>query len=46
VIRALESTTDGRYVVSDYRWGGFGMTFDRYLIKDVNKQTAIKTFSQ
>ena len=46
VIRALESTTDGRYVVSDYRWGGFGMTFDHYLIKDVNKQTAIKTFSQ
>ncbi len=46
VIRALESTTDGRYVVSDYRWGGFGMNFDHYLIKDVNKQTAIKTFSQ
>jgi len=46
VIRALESTTDGRYVVSDYRWGGFGMNFDHYLIKDVDMQTAIKTFSQ
>ena len=45
-IRALESTTDSLYVVSDYKWAGFGMTFDRHLIKATDKQTAIKTFSQ
>lgn len=45
-IRALESTTDSLYVVSDYRWSGFGMKFDHYIIKGVDKQTAIKTFSQ
>lgn len=45
-IRALESTTDSLYVVSDYRWESFGMKFDRYIIKGVDKQTAIKTFSQ
>jgi hypothetical protein len=32
-IRALERTADGQYVVSDYSWGGFGLTFDHYIIK-------------
>ena len=45
-IRALESTTDSLYVVSDYKWSGFGMKFDRFIIKGVNQETAIKTFSQ
>ena len=45
-IRALEKAGDGLYVVSDYKWGGFGMAFDHYIIKGVNKETAIKTFSQ
>ena len=45
-IRALESASNGLYAVSDYRWGGFGMTFDQYIIKGVNRETAIKTFSQ
>jgi hypothetical protein len=45
-IRALESTADSLYVVSEYKWSGFGMAFDHYLIKGVNKQTAIKAFSQ
>ena len=45
-IRALESTTDSLYVVTEYKWGGFGMKFDHYIIKGVNQQTAIKTFSQ
>lgn len=46
IIRALESTTDSLYVVSDYKWSGFGMKFDHYIIKGVDKLTAIKTFSQ
>ena len=45
-IRALERTDDDQYVVSDYKWGGFGMAFDHYIIKGVNKETAIKTFDQ
>ena len=45
-IRALERTDDNQYVVSDYKWGGFGMAFDHYIIKGVNKETAIKTFDQ
>ena len=45
-IRALEKTGDGLYVVSDYKWGGFGMAFDHCIIKGVNKETAIKTFDQ
>ena len=46
LIRALESTSDSLYVVTDYRWGSFGMDFDHYVIKGVDKLTAIKTFSQ
>ena len=45
-IRALERTDDDLYVVSDYKWEGFGMAFDHYIIKGVNKETAIKTFDQ
>jgi len=45
-IRALESTADSLYVVSDYLWSGFGMKFDHYIIKGVDKPTALKTFSQ
>ena len=45
-IRALESTTDSLYVVSDYRWGGFGMKFDRHIVIGVDKETATKYLNQ
>ena len=31
IIRAVESTTDGLFVVAEYRWQGFGMGFERFL---------------
>ena len=43
-IRALESTTDSLYVVSDYRWSGFGMKFERFIVKGVDKETALRYF--
>ena len=43
-IRALESTTDSLYVVSDYKWSGFGMKFERFIIKGVDKETALRCF--
>jgi hypothetical protein len=45
-IRALETTTDSLYVVSEYRWGGFGMAFDHYLIKGTDQKTALKYLNQ
>jgi hypothetical protein len=45
-IRSLESTTDGLYVVADYKWGGFGMAFDHFIITGTDKETATKYFSQ
>lgn len=45
-IRSLETTTDSLYVVAEYRWAGFGMTFDHFIIKATNQQTALKHFSQ
>ena len=45
-IRSLETTTDSLYVVAEYRWGGFGMTFERFLVKGTDKETAIKYFKQ
>ena len=45
-IRALESTADSLYVVSDYKWSGFGMKFERHIIKGVDKETATKYLNQ
>jgi hypothetical protein len=45
-IRALEKTSDSLYVVSEYRWSGFGMAFDHFITKGINRQTVIKTYSQ
>ena len=45
-IRSLETATDSVYVVAEYKWGGFGMDFDHYLIKGTDKETATKYFSQ
>ena len=45
-IRAMESTTDSLYVVSDYKWSGFGMKFERHIIKGVDKETATKYLNQ
>ena len=45
IIRALETTADGRYVVSEYHWEGFGLAFDRFLIKNTDKETAYKYFN-
>ena len=45
-IRSLETTTDGQWVVADYRWQGFGMAFDHYIVKGTDKNTATKYFSQ
>ena len=45
-IRALETTDDSLWVVSDYRWSGFGMAFERFVIKGTDKETATKYFSQ
>ena len=43
-IRSLERTTDGHYVVAEYRWAHFGMGFERFLVKNATKQTALDIF--
>lgn len=43
-IRALETTADSLWVVSDYRWSGFGMAFERFIVKGVDRNTATKYF--
>ena len=45
-IRSLETTTDRRYVVAEYRWSGFGMAFDRFIIQNTDQETAIKYFNR
>ena len=45
-IRALETTDDSLWVVSDYRWSGFGMAFERFVVKGTDKETATKYLSQ
>ena len=43
-IRALETDGNGKYGVTDYRWNDFGMTFDRFIIKNTDQETALKYF--
>ena len=43
-VRSLETTADGRYVVAEYRWDDFGLVFERFLVKNVDKETALSTF--
>ena len=46
LIRSLETTKDGKYVVAEYRWAHFGMGFERFLIKNVTREEAISIFYQ
>jgi len=46
LIRSLERTTDGRYVVAEYRWAHFGMGFERFLAKNVAREEALIIFNQ
>lgn len=45
LIRSLERTTDGKYVVAEYRWDHFGMTFERFLTKNVTRPAALEIFN-
>lgn len=45
-VRSLETTTDDRYVVAEYRWSGFGMQFERFLVKATDRKTALSYFNQ
>jgi hypothetical protein len=46
LIRSLETTTDHRYVVAEYEWGGFGMRFLRFLTNTTDREAADKIFQQ
>ena len=45
-IRSLESTTDGKYVVAEYRWAHFGLGFERFIAKNVTKEEALALFNE
>ncbi len=46
VVRSLETTTKGQYVVAEYRWQGFGFEFVRFLAVKVGREEALKAFNQ
>lgn len=46
IIRSLETTTDNRYVVAEYQWEHFGMSFRRFLAKNVSREEALLIFNQ
>lgn len=43
-IRALETDGAGHYAVVAYQWEDFGPVFHHFIIKDTDKETAIKNF--
>lgn len=46
LIRSLETTTDDKYVVAEYRWEHFGMRFQRFLVTNVSREEALQVFNQ
>lgn len=44
LIRSLQTTASGRYVVADYRWQGFGMGFERFIVKGTGRDEAMEAF--
>ena len=46
IVRSLETTTKGQYVVAEYRWQGFGFEFVRFLAVKVGREEALKAFNQ
>ncbi|MCR4852042.1 MAG: hypothetical protein K5893_00445 [Prevotella sp.] len=45
-VTALERTDDDRYVVADYEWKGFGMSFVRFHAKNITREQAIELFNK
>lgn len=44
-VRTLQSTTDGKYVVADYAWDDFGLTFVRFMTGAVSRKEAAEKFA-
>lgn len=44
LIRSLQTTKSGRFVVADYRWQGFGMGFERFVVKTKEEAEAMEAF--
>ena len=40
-VRTLQATTDNKYVVADYVWDDFGLSFVRFLTEAVNHEEAL-----
>lgn len=44
VVRSLETNARNEYTVAEYRWGGFGPKFVRYLVRNTDETSARKYF--
>ena len=45
-VRSLETNAKGEYTVAEYRWSGFGVAFERYLIRNVSESKAREVFEE
>lgn len=45
VVRSLEAWPDGLYSVAEWRWKGFGLSYERYLVHRTDKTTATQYFN-
>ncbi len=43
-VRSLETNAKGEYTVAEYRWSGFGVAFERYLVKNAERSKALEAF--
>ena len=46
LIRTIELEENGNFLVAEYKWKGFGLTFVKYIVRNCNQQKARKIFNQ
>lgn len=46
LICTIEQEKNGKYLIAEYKWKGFGLTFVKYTKRNINLQEAIKLFNQ
>lgn len=45
LIRTIELEQNGKFLVAEYKWKGFGLTFVQYMVRDVDLTEAQKVFN-
>ncbi len=46
VVRTIEKEADGSFLVAEYEWKTFGLSFNKYIVRNVNYTKGLSIFNQ